>query len=74
MKRVDFRIYDELAEQVNEVVQKYGFKSQSEFFRYAAIDFIRREADRIPMDKTLNEHRKALRSIKSGQGLEFHQN
>jgi len=58
MKRVDFRIYDELAEQVNEVVKKYGFKSQSEFFRYTAIDFIRREADRAHIDDALNKQSK----------------
>jgi metal-responsive CopG/Arc/MetJ family transcriptional regulator len=72
MQRIDFNIYDELAMQVDNVIKKFGFRSRAEFFRYAAIDFIRREDERVPADKILKEHTHALRAIKSGQGKEFY--
>ncbi len=40
MKRVHFFIYDELAEQINELINELGFTSKAEFFRYLAINFI----------------------------------
>ena len=43
MKRVDFEIFDEMAHQINSVIKKYGLRSRADFFRYAAIEFIRRE-------------------------------
>ncbi|MDH5596870.1 MAG: ribbon-helix-helix domain-containing protein [Candidatus Peregrinibacteria bacterium] len=71
MQRIDFRIYDELGKLINDMVKKYGFASRADFFRYLAIDFIRREGDRIPTDDILKEHTKAMRAIKAGQGSEF---
>ena len=46
MQRIDFRVYDELGNLINDMVNKYGFNSRADFFRYLAIDFIRKEGDR----------------------------
>lgn len=46
MKRVHFFIYDELAEQINKAINRWGFNSQSEFFRFLAMEFIRNEKKR----------------------------
>ncbi len=43
MKRVDFEIFDEMAQQVNQMIKKYGLRSRADFFRYAAVEFFRRE-------------------------------
>ena len=54
MKRIHFRIYDELAEQINEVVNRWGFNSQAEFFRYLAMEFIRNEKKNLPRSGKLS--------------------
>ena len=59
MNRIDFTIYDELGKLINKMVKKYGFKSRADFFRYLAIDFIRKE----------NEH--DTKAIRKDQGREF---
>lgn len=68
MKRIDFYIYDELKEQIDQMISLFGFRSRAEFFRYTAIDFIRREGKRIPSDETLKKHTKAIQRVKSGRG------
>lgn len=67
MKRIHFRIYDELAGQINEAIIRWGFNSQSEFFRYLAMEFIRNERKLKTTDDTLKDHTKAIRMIKNGQ-------
>ncbi len=71
MQRIDFYVYDELRDQIDGMVNKYGFRSRAEFLRYAAIDFIRRESNHIPSDEALKKNTQALRAIKAGQGKEF---
>lgn len=71
MKRVHFFIYDELAEQINEAINRWGFNSQSEFFRYLAMEFIRNEKKLVTTDDTLKDHSKAIRMIKTSQRKTF---
>ncbi|MBU0705700.1 ribbon-helix-helix domain-containing protein [Patescibacteria group bacterium] len=71
MKRVHFFIYDELAGQINEAINRWGFNSQSEFFRYLAMDFIRNEKKLLTTDDTLKDHTKAIRMIKTNQRKTF---
>jgi hypothetical protein len=71
MKRIHFRIYDELAEQINESVSRWGFHSHAEFFRYLAMEFIRNEKKLVTTDDTLKDHSKAIRMIKTGQRKTF---
>ena len=71
MKRIHFRIYDELFEQINESIIRWGFNSQSEFFRYLAMEFIRNEKKLQTTDDVLKDHTKAIRMIKRGQQKTF---
>ena len=71
MKRIHFKVYDELAEQINEAINRWGFNSQSEFFRYLAMEFIRNEKKLLTTDDTLKDHSKAIRMIKSSQRKTF---
>ena len=57
MKRIHFRIYDELAEQINEAIIHWGFSSHAEFFRYLAMEFILIEMKLLTRPPTdLNQH------------------
>lgn len=71
MKRIHFRIYDELAEQIGGVINRWGFHSHAEFFRYLAMEFIRNEKKLLTTDDTLKEHSKAIRMIKTSQRKTF---
>ena len=71
MKRIHFKVYNELAEQINESIKRWGFHIQAEFFRYLAMEFIRNEKKLLTADDTLKEHAKAIRMIKSGQKQGF---
>ena len=71
MKRIHFKVYDELAEQISEAVNRWGFNSQSEFFRYLAMEFIRNEKRLLTTDDTLKDHSKAIRLIKISQRKTF---
>lgn len=71
MKRVHFFIYDELDQQINEAIIRWGFNSRSEFFRYLAMDFLRGEKELKTTDEVLENHTKAIRMIKRAQGKTF---
>lgn len=71
MKRIHFKIYDELASQINEAINRWGFNSQSEFFRYLAMEFLRNEQKLRTTDDVLKDHTKAIRTIKSSQQKTF---
>jgi len=71
MKRIHFKIYDELAGQISEAINRWGFNSQSEFFRYLAMEFIRNEKKLKTTDDTLKDHSKAIRMIKASQRKTF---
>lgn len=71
MKRIHFRIYDELAEQIGEAVNRWGFQSHAEFFRYLAMDFLRNEKNLRTTDDVLKDHTKAVRAIKTSQQKTF---
>ena len=71
MKRIHFRIYDELFGQINESINRWGFSSQAEFFRYLAMEFIRNEKKLLTSDEVLKDHTKAINSIKKSQRKTF---
>ncbi len=71
MKRVHFRIYDELADQISQAVTRWGFQSQAEFFRFLAMDFLRKEKKFKTTDDVLKDHTKAIRMIKKTQVKTF---
>jgi hypothetical protein len=71
MKRVHFYIYDELAIQINESVNRWGFSSKAEFFRFLAMEFIRNEKKLLTKDDVLKDHTKAINMIKKSQRKTF---
>lgn len=71
MKRIHFRIYDELFEQINESINRWGFSSQAEFFRYLAMEFIRNEKTLLTSDEVLKNHTRAINSIKRSRRKTF---
>lgn len=63
MKRVHFFIYDELAEQISEAIQRHGFHSQSEFFRYLAMEFLHHEKDFQMTEEVLKKSGKQKKAL-----------
>lgn len=69
MAKTIFNISDELLKQIDKIIEKWGFESRAEFFRFAAIDFIRNDARFMPADDILKKHTKAIKSVKARQML-----
>ena len=69
MKKIVFHISDKLEDQVNEAVKRWGFVNRPEFFRFAAMEFLRHDGRYMPADDTLKEHSKAIRSVKARQSI-----
>jgi metal-responsive CopG/Arc/MetJ family transcriptional regulator len=69
MPKTIFNISGELLKQIDQTIKKWGFESRAEFFRFAAIDFIRNDARYMPADDILKNHTKAIKSVKARQML-----
>lgn len=69
MKKIVFHISDQLADQIEEAIERWGFINKPEFFRYSAIDFLRHDGRLMPADDTIKEHAKAIRMVKARQSL-----
>ncbi|MBU1992616.1 MAG: hypothetical protein ABH856_00560 [Patescibacteria group bacterium] len=63
MKKVVFIVPDPLLERIDQIIERWGFSSYAEFFRFAAIDFMRNDGRLLPADNTLKEHTKAIRRV-----------
>jgi len=63
MKKMLFKISNELTEQIDEAVNRWGFSTRAEFFRHAAIEFLRNDAQAVPTDKVLKENTKAIKRV-----------
>lgn len=70
MPKVLFDTSEDLMVQINQCIKKWGFTSKAEFFRFAAIDFIRNDARLMPSDDVLEDHAKAIRSVKARKNLD----
>lgn len=68
MQKVNFSIYDQLGDQIDEAIEKWGYSSRSEFFRSLAIEFLQKEAQTLPPEDVIKEYTKAIRIIKFNQG------
>lgn len=64
MRNYLISISDELSEQIEDTIQRWGFVSKNEFFRFAAIDFIRNDGRAMPAESTLEGMKKAILSVK----------
>ncbi|MBU0705893.1 hypothetical protein KJ657_02495 [Patescibacteria group bacterium] len=69
MKKYLISISEELGIEIEKAIKRWGFSSKTEFFRYAAIDFIRNDGRFMPADEMLNEHNKAIIRVKARQGV-----
>ena len=70
MSVVNFSITKPLEEKINKTIKDQGFTSKAEFFRFAAVDFIRNDARFLPADDTLKDHAKAIRSVEARKNLD----
>ena len=69
MQKLNFNFSPALIEKMDEAIKKWGFQSRAEFLRFAAIDFLRKDAELMPADTTLRDHTKAINRIKAGKDL-----
>ena len=69
MQKLLINVSDELIEHIDKAIQKWGFGSRSEFFRFAIIDFIRNDGRFMPADDVMKKHTKAILSVKARQNI-----
>lgn len=69
MQKVLISVNEALLNRIDGTLDLWGFASRSEFFRYAAIDFLRHEAGVMPADDMLRDHTVAIRSVKARRHL-----
>lgn len=72
MKKVVFHISENLDKQIEEARERWGFINNPEFFRYAAIEFLRNDARFMPADEALEVHAKAIRGVRARQSIREH--
>ena len=69
MQKIIFQLPNPLIEKIDKAIEKWGFLSRSEFLRFAAIDFLRKDGKLMPADDILKEHSRAIRSVKTNKDL-----
>ena len=72
MKKIVFHISAQLADQIEDAIERWGFINRPEFFRYASIEFLRNDARLMPADETMKEHAKAIRTVKARREIREH--
>jgi len=60
MSIVNFSITDALEHKVNHIIEKWGFNSKAEFFRFLAIDFIDKHEGMFEIDNETRQLSKKL--------------
>lgn len=63
MKKMLFKISDQLTGQIDEAVLRWGFSTRAEFFRHAAIEFLRKDIQALPTDEILKENTRAINRV-----------
>jgi metal-responsive CopG/Arc/MetJ family transcriptional regulator len=71
MTKIIFSIYDEFALHVDEAIHEWGFQNRSEFFRFAALDFILRNKGTIPPKEMVEDYTKAIRQVQARRRQSF---
>jgi metal-responsive CopG/Arc/MetJ family transcriptional regulator len=69
MKTVHFSVNENLLDRIDEAIERWGFHSRSEFFRFAAIDFLKNDNEKMPTDDSLRDHSKVMRGVKASKQL-----
>jgi len=70
MQKVNFVIYNQLGDQIDEAIEKWGYSGRAEFFRALAIEFLQKQAHLLPPKEVIEEYTKAIRMVQSNQGKE----
>lgn len=63
MQKVNFRIYDQLGDQIDEAIEQWGYSGRAEFFRSLAIEFLQKQAQLLPSEAVIKEYTKAIRMV-----------
>jgi metal-responsive CopG/Arc/MetJ family transcriptional regulator len=67
MARITFNVYDMFVRHIDEVVHEWGFQSRSDFFRFAALDFILRYKHMIPPKDVVDNYAKTVSQVRSSR-------
>lgn len=54
MSIVNFEVKKPLEQKIKKAINEYGFSSKAEFFRFAAINFLAQEKQKISEEEKLN--------------------
>jgi len=68
MQKVNFYIYDQLGDQIDVAIKKWGYLSRAEFFRTLAIDFLQKQASLLPPEDVIRNYTKAVERVRLSQG------
>lgn len=60
MSVVNFSVTDALEQKINKIIEKWGFNSKAEFFRFLAIDFISKHESTFELDDETRQLSKQL--------------
>lgn len=61
--KVSFKITEDFAHQIDEMIHRWGFSTRAEFFRQSAFEFLRSVALAMPTDEVLKENTKAINRV-----------
>ena len=64
MKKMIFNLSDRLTDEIDKAVDRWGFSTRSEFFRYLAVEFLRHDNNLIGTDAVLKEHNKEIQRVR----------
>jgi len=67
MKKILLNLPDALLQGIDEAISTWGFANRTEFFRFAAQNFLHHQSRLIPSDKTLKEHSLEIRTVRGRQ-------
>jgi metal-responsive CopG/Arc/MetJ family transcriptional regulator len=68
MQKVNFYIYDQLGDQIDAAIEKWGYLSRAEFFRTLAIDFLQKQASLLPPEDVIKNYTKAVERVRRSRG------
>ena len=70
MQKVNFHIHDQLGDQIDAAIKKWGYAGRAEFFRSLAIQFLQEKTALVPPEEVINDYTEALNRVRLSQGRE----
>lgn len=68
MQKINFSIYDQLGDQIDIAINKWGYSGRAEFFRSLAIEFLQKQAQLLPPEDVIRDYTKEIRIIRLSKG------